>query len=142
MIYGRRLLQVRQLTVASAATDWGGRRFFDRPRNGAAGSAKVSMNPNFSVRNVYGDHMVFQRGMPIRIVGTAPAGLPVTLRFAGRSLSVLAAADGNWEAEFPAMEAGGPYELMVANTIGSAVTFRDILIGEVWFCSGQSNMEF
>ena len=100
------------------------------------------MNPNFSVRNVYGDHMVFQRGAPIRIVGTAPAGSPVTLRFASRSLLVRAAADGSWEAEFPAMEAGGPHELVVANTIGSAVTFRDILVGEVWFCSGQSNMEF
>lgn len=100
------------------------------------------MQSHFSVRNVYGDHMVFQRGQPISIVGTAPVRSTVVVRFAGKSLSVAADETAVWKAVFPAMQAGGPYELGVSCQAGATVTFRDILIGEVWFCSGQSNMEF
>jgi sialate O-acetylesterase len=100
------------------------------------------MQANFSVRNVYGDHMVLQREQPIRIAGSAPAGSSVNVQFAGRSLDVVADADANWDALFPAMTAGGPYELTVTSQAGAVVTFRDILVGEVWLCSGQSNMEF
>ena len=100
------------------------------------------MKSHFSVRNVYGDHMVFQRGKPIRIVGTAPARSSVTATLAGKRFSATADAEANWELSFPAMQAGGPYELVVSSQAGASVTFRDILIGEVWLCSGQSNMEF
>lgn len=100
------------------------------------------MQPNFAVRNVYGDHMVFQRHHPIRIAGTAPAQSSVAVSFAGRSQVVVADDASEWRAVFPAMEAGGPHELTATCQSGASVTFRDILVGEVWLCSGQSNMEF
>lgn len=100
------------------------------------------MISTFSLHNVYGDHMVFQRGRPIRVAGTAPAKTGVSIRFAGRDVAATAGAGGTWEAVFPAMEAGGPYELTATSAAGASVTFRDIAVGEVWLCSGQSNMEY
>ncbi len=100
------------------------------------------MKSAFSVHNVFGDHMVLQRRRPIRIAGTAFPGNLVRGRFDCDTAEAEADQSGEWVLEFPPREAGGPYELTVATTEGAAVTFRDILVGEVWFCSGQSNMEF
>lgn len=100
------------------------------------------MQPFFSVRNVYGDHMVLQRDLPVRVAGTAVPGMSVRVRFAEKEQIGRADADGEWEVSFPAMSAGGPYEMTVENDIGAMITFRDMLVGEVWLCSGQSNMEF
>ena len=100
------------------------------------------MKSAFSVHNIFGDHMVLQRGKPIRIAGTAFPGVNVRCNFAGDVAMGTAGPDGEWVAEFAAREAGGPYELSVSVPDGASVTFRDILIGEVWFASGQSNMEF
>ena len=100
------------------------------------------MKSAFSVHNIFGDHMVLQRGKPIRIAGTAFPGVKVRGSFAGDAATGKAGPDGEWVIEFPAREAGGPYELTVSITEGASITFRDILVGEVWFASGQSNMEF
>ena len=100
------------------------------------------MKSAFSVHNIYGDHMVLQRGKPIRVAGTAFPGVKIRGTFAGDVAEGKAGPDGEWAIEFPAFEAGGPYELTVGAPDGASVTFRDILVGEVWFASGQSNMEF
>jgi sialate O-acetylesterase len=92
--------------------------------------AEPALNPLFS------DHAVLQRGRPIPIWGRAAPGerVPVTL---GRSrVTVTADRNGAWHATLPAMPAGGPHML----TAGAARA-SDILIGDVWLCSGQSNME-
>lgn len=101
------------------------------------------MNPSFALRNVYTDHMVFQRGMPIRVAGTAPAETHVTVRFASdMAQTVQADSEGRWNVSFAAREAGGPYELSVMDYLGARILLKDIYVGEVWLCSGQSNMEF
>ena len=100
------------------------------------------MKSAFSVHNIFGDHMVLQRGKPIRIAGTAFPGVSVRGSFAGDVATGKAGPDGEWVVEFAAREAGGPYELSVSVADGASITFRDILVGEVWFASGQSNMEF
>jgi len=85
-----------------------------------------------------GDHMVLQRDQPVRIYGWAGAGESVTVRFAGRTVSTVADGSGRWEAWLRPMNAGGPYDLVVAGR--NTVTVRDVLVGEVWVASGQSNM--
>ncbi|MBQ7722478.1 MAG: hypothetical protein IJT64_06205 [Kiritimatiellae bacterium] len=99
------------------------------------------MNSSFSVHNVFGDHMVLQRSRPIRISGVAYPGVVVNGALANRHAVAVAEADGKWVLEFAPMEAGGPYELTLGTDHWSR-TYRDIMIGDVWFCSGQSNMEF
>ena len=96
----------------------------------------------FALYRVFTSHMVLQRERPIVISGTAEAGKAVEVAFAGRSRNAAAGPDGEWSAEFPAMEAGGPYVLSVSGAAGTTpVVLEDILIGEVWMCTGQSNME-
>jgi sialate O-acetylesterase len=90
--------------------------------------------------HVIGDHMVLQRGMPLRIWGWAEPGEQVTVSIAGATVSGKADAKGEWMVVVPAMEAGGPHEMTVAGD-GNEIKLSDILVGEVWLCSGQSNME-
>ena len=90
---------------------------------------------------LYGDGMVMQRQQPIVFRGTANAGTQVKVAFNGQQQTGIAAADGHWKVTFPAMEAGGPYEAKI-RTKGERRDLHLIYIGEVWLCSGQSNMEF
>ena len=96
----------------------------------------------FTLHKVFSSHMVLQRQTPLRISGTAEANKSVLVRFNGKTREALADQNGEWVAEFPAMEAGGPYELTVEGRDKSrTIRLDDILIGEVWLCSGQSNMQ-
>lgn len=100
---------------------------------------------------VFSDHMVLQRQMPIRVFGEADG--PVRVSLAGdeetppggplllETAEAVPAADGRFLAELPAMEAGGPYALTVACG-GEERVLRDVMVGEVYLCGGQSNMEF
>ena len=90
----------------------------------------------------FGSHMVIQQQMPIRVWGWADAGESVTVALAGRSATARAGDDGAWRVELPAMEADGkPYTLTVTAG-GKTIELTDVLLGEVWLCSGQSNMEW
>ncbi len=91
--------------------------------------------------SVYGSHMVLQRERPIRIAGRAAPEREITLVFAGRTVKVRPDSRGEWNAFFPAMKAGGPWTLSLTDGV-STITMTDILIGEVWLASGQSNMEW
>ncbi|MDR1331033.1 MAG: sialate O-acetylesterase [Tannerella sp.] len=82
------------------------------------------------------DGMVLQRERPIIIWGSADPGEAVTVRFLGKTYRTAATADGKWETTLPAQKAGGPYTLAV-----NGIELKNILIGDVWLCSGQSNME-
>lgn len=90
---------------------------------------------------VFAPHMVLQRKKPIRFYGKANANEKVSIRFNQLQKTVEADEDGRWQVVFPAMKAGGPF---TANFITAKKEIRldDILIGEVWLCSGQSNMYF
>ncbi len=94
-----------------------------------------------SVGHLFSDHVVLQRQKPIPVWGWSAPGDAIAVTLAGKTLNVQAGADGAWRVSFPAMEAGGPYELEVS-TQKEMLAVRDILIGEVWLCSGQSNMEW
>lgn len=94
----------------------------------------------------FGDHMVLQREMPVPIWGTASPGDKVTVAFAGQKLSTTADATGNWRVALKPLKASAePRDLTVAATNRESEIenrkFTDVLVGEVWLCSGQSNME-
>src|SRR5690606_35437957 len=89
---------------------------------------------------MFSDHAVLQRDRPIRVYGEAPPGASVRVELAGRRVRARADGDGHWEATLPALRAGGPYEL-VATAGDRSQRVRDVLVGDVWLCSGQSNME-
>lgn len=100
----------------------------------AADEASSLLHPMFD------DHAVLQRDRPVRVYGMAAAGETVRVEFAGRSARARAGDDGRWEAQLPALEAGGPHTLLV--TAGErSQRVSDVLVGDVWLCSGQSNME-
>lgn len=88
---------------------------------------------------VFGDHMVVQRNIPLPVWGWAEAGESVAVELAGRNAETTADAQGAWQVRLPALEAGGPHELKVTGARETLV-LRDVMAGEVWLCSGQSNM--
>jgi sialate O-acetylesterase len=87
------------------------------------------------------DHAVLQRDRPINVYGHAAAGEEVSVTLAGSSARAKANAQGVWSLSLPAMGAGGPHTL-VARVASRSQIANDVLIGDVWLCSGQSNMEF
>lgn len=89
----------------------------------------------------YSDNMVLQRGKPLRIAGQANARETVTVKVAGEKAKTVAAADGQWTVTLPPLKAGGPYTLEI-NAASGKKTYKNVLVGEVWLCSGQSNMAF
>jgi len=100
-----------------------------------AARAEVVLAPIFT------DYAVLQRERPLPIWGTADAGEKVTVSFAGQSRAATAAADGRWLVILDALPANSTgSNLVVTGT--NTLTFRDLVVGEVWLCSGQSNMEF
>ena len=90
--------------------------------------------------NVFSDHMVLQQGQENKIWGTATAGEKVSISIADKSMEAKADDKGNWSAKLPSLPAGGPHKLRVAGS--SVVELSDVLVGEVWICSGQSNMQW
>lgn len=89
---------------------------------------------------LFGDHMVLQRGKPTRLWGWTAPGAQVRVQVSGAVAHGRAADDGRWQVELAAMAAGGPQEVRIDGP--QSVTLRDVLVGDVWLCSGQSNMEF
>lgn len=96
--------------------------------------ADVKLNPLFA------EHMVLQAGRPVAVWGTADPGETVTVSLLRNNLSTAAEADGRWRVLLPAMRPGGPHVMTVQGK--NTLTVADVLIGEVWVCSGQSNMQW
>ena len=88
---------------------------------------------------LFADHAVLQQGTKVPVWGTADPGEAVSVEIAGRTVSTTAGADGKWMVNLPPMKAGGPFKLTIAGK--NKLTLVDILVGEVWLASGQSNME-
>lgn len=84
------------------------------------------------------DSMVLQRGAPIHIWGWAAPGEEVSVQFNNKAYKIKTAADGKWTVTLSSMQAGGPYDMQI--TASNSITLKNILIGDVWICSGQSNM--
>lgn len=87
---------------------------------------------------VFGDSMVLQRDQPIHVWGWTTPGTDVTATLAGHTVSAKSDGGGRFDVSIDALPAGGPHELTIA--ADESRTFKDVLIGEVWLCSGQSNM--
>ena len=90
--------------------------------------------------SVIDSHMVLQRDMPLKIWGFADEGEPVMVELAGARATTTANDKGEWVVTLPAMKAGGPHKLTIAGN--NKITLEDILVGEVWIGSGQSNMQW
>jgi sialate O-acetylesterase len=98
----------------------------------------IPLSAEVKLPAIFSDHAVLQREATVPVWGTAAAGEEVTVGVAGKTQSTKAAADGKWSVRFEKLEAGGPHELSVRGA--NAITVKDVLIGEVWLGSGQSNM--
>lgn len=85
-------------------------------------------------------NMVLQQGQENPIWGWADKGEKISICFAGKTILAKANSAGRWYATLPALDYGGPYKMVISGV--NTITIDNILIGEVWFCSGQSNMEF
>lgn len=91
---------------------------------------------------LFQDHAVLQRDRPVKIHGWVKPGASVTVTLSGKSQTAKAGKDGAWSVTLPAMTAGGPYDVSVKASDGQAADIHDLLIGDVFLCSGQSNMQF
>jgi sialate O-acetylesterase len=101
--------------------------------------AAVSTRADVKLPALFTDNMVLQRDKPIAVWGWADNGEKVTVTFLGKQESI-EAKDGKWKVLLPAAKAGGPHKLTVHGK--NEITIPNVLVGEVWICSGQSNMEW
>jgi sialate O-acetylesterase len=95
-----------------------------------------------AVPQFFSDHMVLQRERPAAIWGKADANAEVTLSFKGKTATTKAASDGNWRATIETGKADAKGATLIIQSAGKKIAIQDVLVGEVWFASGQSNMQF
>jgi sialate O-acetylesterase len=100
-----------------------------------ASPALADVQPNA----LFGDNAVLQQGMEVPVWGTARDGETVTVEFQGQKKSVIAK-DGKWMVHLDQLNSGGPFELIMAGD--NVLTFTNVVVGDVWLCFGQSNMQF
>ena len=99
-----------------------------------------SLTAQVNVPTYFSNNMVLQKGMAIPVWGWATPGEKVTVTIDQSSMSATADKEGKWNVKLPAMNYGGPYQLTIQGKTN--LSFENVMIGEVWVCSGQSNMEF
>jgi sialate O-acetylesterase len=92
-----------------------------------------------SLHRLFSDHMVLQRDLPMPVYGEGTPGSQVAIRFGSATTDATVSPDGRWKATLPAVPAGGPHELEVTMA-GERLHLKNILTGDVWLASGQSNM--
>ncbi|WP_281299146.1 sialate O-acetylesterase [Flavobacterium limnophilum] len=97
-------------------------------------------NGNVRMPLLFSDGMVLQRNKPIPVWGWADANEKIEVRFNKQIKTITADSKGKWMLKLDAEKAGGPFELTIIGK--NKIAIKDVLVGEVWICSGQSNMEF
>jgi len=102
--------------------------------------AVISTMADIQPNSLFSDHIVLQQGLPLPVWGTATPGKNVTVSFAGQSVTATTGEDGKWLVKLAPMEASAEPRAMLI-TGESTIVINDVLVGEVWICSGQSNME-
>ena len=95
-----------------------------------------------SLPSIYSDNMVIQRGKPFIVKGTANAGDEITVKLGKQTVETYTNEWGEWEAIFDPMQADGKSYTLTVECKKKKITYKNIVIGEVWLCSGQSNMAF
>lgn len=106
----------------------------------SAAMMPVSLTAAVTCPPVFASHMVLQRDQPIPVWGKADRGEKVVVKFHGRSVETTAGSDGSWRVDLSALPASSKAEVLVVSG-SNELRFEDVLVGEVWLCSGQSNME-
>jgi len=101
-----------------------------------------ALGATLTVPTLIGNHMVLQGGMSVPIWGTAASGAQVTVEFNGQDVSTTATANGRWLLNLTSMQASATPSTMKITSGAETLTYTDVQVGEVWGCSGQSNMEF
>src|SRR5947209_5659559 len=105
---------------------------------GLAGWAATDARANVKPHGLFTDNMVLQQGTRVPVWGTADDGEKVTVRLADQEASTTAQG-GKWVAYLDKLKPGGPFELTIVGK--NSLTLKNVLVGEVWIASGQSNME-
>lgn len=103
--------------------------------------ASVSARADVTLNGIFDDHMVLQRGIPVSVYGTADPEEKVTVAFAGQTKSATADKDGAWCVKLDAMKACALSAVMTVSG-KNKLSLKDVVVGDVWVCSGQSNMDF
>lgn len=101
--------------------------------------SSLSIRAQITISSIFSDGMVLQREKPVSIWGTASPNERITIQFLAKKFNTRADKNGKWQLILPEQKAGGPYQLIISGK--NSITIKDILFGDVWFCSGQSNME-
>jgi sialate O-acetylesterase len=99
----------------------------------------ISLMANVKMGSPFTNHMVLQQGVSVPVWGTASAGEEITATINKLKQTAKAGENGKWEVRFVNLKAGGPYELTIKGR--NTITLQDVYVGEVWLCSGQSNMD-
>lgn len=101
----------------------------------------MGVQADVTLNGLFGDHMVLQRDIPVAVFGKAEPGETITIEFAGQSKSAVASRDGQWLIKLdPLQVSTNPATMSVSGK--NKLTIKDIVVGDVWVCSGQSNMEW
>src|SRR5690348_7280904 len=93
-----------------------------------------------TVAPIFGTNMVLQEGTTVPVFGTATPGATVTVQFANQNVSAVANSNGKWQANLASLSASTSPGSMVVSSGTTSITFTGVQVGEVWLCSGQSNM--
>ncbi|AIE87808.1 sialate O-acetylesterase [Fimbriimonas ginsengisoli] len=104
-----------------------------------AAALLLAQAPTLHVPAIFADNMVLQRNQPLPFFGTAQPGTHIDVTLNGHHAYTNAKRDGTWMVKLRPMDAGGPYTATI--TGDGTITLRNVMVGEVWLCSGQSNME-
>lgn len=108
-----------------------------------AGVLSPSADADILLPKVFCDHMVLQRNASVPVFGTANPDQKLAITFQQQEIPVTADSDGNWSAQLATADAGGPFEItIVAIDEDAKIVINDVLVGDVWLCSGQSNMSW
>jgi sialate O-acetylesterase len=99
----------------------------------------LSLLAEVKLPSLLSDGLVLQQGMKVNIWGTADPGERVTVTLGGQQVSAVTESGGQWKVKLGPLNAGGPFTMTIAGK--NTITLHDVLVGEVWVCSGQSNME-
>lgn len=102
----------------------------------------LNAESTLKLAGLFTDHMVIQRDQPATVWGFSKPGETITVTFAGREKSTKASKDGTWTLKLDSLKANSTGATLIARTANQETTINDILVGDVWLCSGQSNMHF
>jgi sialate O-acetylesterase len=100
----------------------------------------LSVQAKVALPGIFSDNMVLQRETAIPVWGTAASNEKIEVRINKQTKSTVADGSGKWSLKLDAEKAGGPFELIIKGE--NTIEIKNVLVGEVWLCSGQSNMEF